>query len=70
MKTMRLYLLFSTSLILVFSNLFNIGAEAPRRAKIVFTSARNTNAEIYIVNNPKLKHGACAKRIPNVHSTS
>ena len=50
MKTMRLYLLFSTSLVLVFSNLFNIGAEAPRRAKIVFTSARNTNAEIYIMN--------------------
>ena len=48
MKTMRLYLLFSTSLVLFFSNLFNIGAEAPRRAKIVFTSARNTNAEIYI----------------------
>ena len=22
------------------------------------------------VNNPKLKHGACAKRIPSVHSTS
>ena len=50
MKTMRLYLLFSTSLVLVFSNLFNISAEAPRRAKIVFTSARNTNAEIYIMN--------------------
>ena len=22
------------------------------------------------VNNPKLKHGACAKRMPDVHSTS
>ena len=50
MKIIRLYLLFTTSLVLVFSNLFNIGAEAPRRAKIVFTSARNTNAEIYIMN--------------------
>ena len=47
---MRLYLLFSTSLVLIFSNLFNISAEAPRRAKIVFTSARNRNAEIYIMN--------------------
>ena len=50
MKIMRLYLLFSTSLVLIFSNPFNIGAEAPRRAKIVFTSARNLNAEIYIMN--------------------
>ena len=50
MKTMRLYLLFSTSLVLVFANLFNISAEAPKRAKIVFTSTRNANAEIYIMN--------------------
>lgn len=50
MKTMRFYLLFSTSLVLIFSNPFNIGAEAPRSAKIVFTSARNLNAEIYIMN--------------------
>lgn len=53
MKTMRLYLLFSTSLVLVLSNLFNIGAEAPRRAKIVFASTRNGNhgnAEIYMMN--------------------
>ena len=50
MKTMRLYLLFSTSLVLVFSNLFNIAAQAPNRAKIVFTSTRNSNAEIYVMN--------------------
>lgn len=50
MKIMRLSLLFSTSLVLVFSNLFNISAEAPRRAKIVFTSTRNGNAEIYVMN--------------------
>lgn len=53
MKIMRLSLLFSTSLVLVFSNLFNIGAEAPKRAKIVFASTRNGNhgnAEIYVMN--------------------
>ena len=50
MKIMRFFVLFSTSLVLTFSNLFNIGAEAPRRAKIVFTSTRNGNAEIYIMN--------------------
>ena len=53
MKTMRFYLLFSISLVLVFSNLFNIGAQAPKRAKIVFASTRNGNhgnAEIYVMN--------------------
>ena len=30
--------------------LLMFGAEAPKRAKIVFTSARNLNAEIYIMN--------------------
>ena len=33
MKIMKLSLLFSTSLVLIFSNPFNICAEAPRRAK-------------------------------------
>ena len=50
MKIMRFFLLFSTSLLLVLSSLFNVCAEAPKRAKIVFTSARNLNAEIYIMN--------------------
>ena len=53
MKFMRLSVLFSTSLVLVFSNLFNISAEAPKRAKIVFASTRNGNhgnAEIYVMN--------------------
>ena len=50
MKIMRFCLLFNICLVLVFSNLFNIWAEAPKRAKIVFTSARNSNAEIYMMN--------------------
>ena len=53
MKIMRLSLLFSTSFILVFSNPFNISAEAPTRSKIVFASTRNGNhgnAEIYVMN--------------------
>ena len=29
-----------------------------------------TLTSIEQVNNPKVKHGACAKRMPNVHSTS
>ena len=50
---MRLSVLFSTSLVLGLSNLFNISAEAPKRAKIVFASTRNGNhgnAEIYVMN--------------------
>ncbi len=43
-------ILLTTSLILVFSNLFSVWAEAPKRAKIVYTSNRHGNAEIYIMN--------------------
>ena len=53
MKIMRLSVLFSTSLVLVLSNLFNISAEAPKHAQIVFASTRNGNhgnAEIYVMN--------------------
>ena len=50
MKIMRLSLLFSTSFVLVLSNLFSISAEAPKRAKIVFTDTRDGNAEIYVMN--------------------
>ena len=50
MKITRLSFLLSIGLVLAFSNLLNISAEAPTRAKIVFTSTRNSNAEIYVMN--------------------
>ena len=50
MRIVKFPFLFTTSLILVFSNLFSVWAEAPKRAKIVFTSTRDGNAEIYIMN--------------------
>ena len=50
MKNIRLPFLLTTSMILVFSNLLSIWAEAPKRAKIVYTSNRHGNAEIYIMN--------------------
>lgn len=50
MKNIRPLLLLRTSLILVFSNLFSVQAEPPMRAKIVFTSTRDGNAEIYMIN--------------------
>ena len=53
MKIMRFSVLFSTSFVLIFSNLFNIWAEPPTRPKIVFASTRNGNrgnAEIYVMN--------------------
>ena len=50
MKIMRLSVLLSTGLVLIFSNLLNIWAEAPTRPKIVFTATRDGNAEIYVMN--------------------
>ncbi|MDD9973898.1 MAG: hypothetical protein OXU27_07830 [Candidatus Poribacteria bacterium] len=50
MKIMRLSVLFSTGLVLIFSNLLNIWAETPTSAKIVFTTTRDGNAEIYVMN--------------------
>lgn len=50
MKNTRLLFLLSMSVILVFSNLFSVSAEAPTRAKIVFTSTRDGNGEIYMMN--------------------
>ena len=50
MKNIRLPFLFSTLLILMFSNLLSIWAEAPTRAKIVFNSNRDGNAEIYVMD--------------------
>ena len=50
MKNIRLSFLLTISLIVVFSNLFSVWAEAPQRAKIVFTSTRDGNAEIYVMN--------------------
>ena len=50
MKNMRLFLLFGTSLVMVLLNLCSVRAEAPRRAKIVFTATRDGNAEIYTMN--------------------
>ncbi len=50
MKTIRFFFLLGISLVLVFSNLFNMWAEAPKRAKIVFTTTRDGNAEIYTMN--------------------
>ena len=50
MKNIRFPLLFTINLMLGLSNLFSVWAEAPKRAKIVYTSNRHGNAEIYIMN--------------------
>lgn len=50
MKNIRLLFLLSITVILVFSNFFSVQAEAPTRAKIVFTSTRDGNGEIYMMN--------------------
>ena len=50
MKNISLLFLLSTSMMLVFSNLFSVQAEPPLRAKIVFTSTRDGNGEIYMMN--------------------
>lgn len=50
MKIMRFPVLLSTGLVLILSNLLSIWGEAPTRAKIVFTSIRDGNTEIYIMN--------------------
>ena len=50
MKIMRFCLLFNICLVLVFSNFFSIWAEAPARAKIVFTATHDGNADIYVMN--------------------
>ncbi len=50
MKNIRLLLFLSTSLMLAFSNLSSAWAEPPTRAKIVYTSTRDGNGEIYMIN--------------------
>lgn len=50
MKTIRFFFLLGISLVLVFSNLFNMWAEAPTRPKIVFNSTRDGNIEIYMMD--------------------
>ena len=53
MKTMKLSILLTTSLLFVLSSIFHVWAQAPKRAKIVFASTRNGNhgnAEIYVMN--------------------
>ena len=50
MKTMKPSILLITSLLFVLSSIFHVWAQAPKRAKIVFTSTRNGNAEIYVMN--------------------
>ena len=50
MKNVRLFFFLSMSLMLVSSNLFSVGADAPKRAKIVYTSNRDGNGEIYMMN--------------------
>ena len=50
MKHIRFFFLLCTSLTLAFPNLLSVWAEAPTRAKIVFTSTRDGNGEIYMMN--------------------
>ncbi len=50
MKIMKLSILLVTSLVFVLSSMFHIWAQAPTRAKIVFTTTHHGNAEIYIMN--------------------
>jgi Tol biopolymer transport system component len=50
MKNIRLLFLLNMSVILVFSNFFSVQAEPPTRPKIVFTSTRDGNGEIYMMN--------------------
>ena len=50
MKNIRFLFLLSISVLLVFSSLFSVWAERPLRAKIVYTSTRDGNAEIYMMN--------------------
>ena len=50
MKRLYFYLLCCVGFILLCCSVCPVSAQAPKRAKIVFTSARNSNAEIYIMN--------------------
>ncbi len=47
---MKLSILLISSLVFMLSSIFHVWAQAPKRAKIVFTSTRNSNAEIYVMN--------------------
>ncbi len=50
MKITRFFVFFTLSLILTFTGVDSIFASAPKTEKIVFTSDRDGNAEIYIMN--------------------
>ena len=50
MKSMRIFILSCVSLALVFTHVGHVWAKAPGTAKIAFTSDRDGNAEIYIMN--------------------
>ena len=50
MKCLYFYLLCSIGLTLLCFSVRQVSAQAPTRAKIVFTSTRNSNAEIYVMN--------------------
>ena len=50
MKNMRIFILCSVGLVLVFAHVGRVWAKAPATAKIAFTSNRDGNHEIYIMN--------------------
>ena len=50
MRMMRLLVLFSFTLLILHVDVFPVFAKAPTTPKIVFTSARDGNREIYIMN--------------------
>ena len=50
MKITRFFLFYSLSLMLTFASIYPIFAGAPKTKKIAFTSDRDGNAEIYIMN--------------------
>lgn len=50
MRMMRLLVFFSFNLLILNVNVFSVFAKAPTTAKILFTSARDGNREVYIMN--------------------
>ena len=51
MKITRFFLFYSLSLILISASIYPVFASAPKTEKIAFTSDRDGNAEIYIMNS-------------------
>ena len=51
MKITRFFLFYPLSLILISASIYPVFASAPKTEKIAFTSDRDGNAEIYIMNS-------------------